>query len=241
MKADGKAAIITGASGKLGSQLAVRLGKMGFYCHCHYNSNAAAAQLAVDQIISAGGKARLIQADLSCPKGIDVLTDSFDLEPQAVVLVNSASYFYRTAAADCEHQKISRLMQLNVNVPIMLSMEFAKRIKAQTAKIINITDVAGQLVWAEYSAYCASKAALISITKGLAKELAPRILVNAISPGVIDWPQDFDTDEAARQIAKVPLKRAAKYEEVADTLEFIINNDYLTGQIISVDGGRSLA
>ncbi len=240
MIADGKTAIITGTSGKLGSQLAFSLWKMGFSCLCHYHSNAAAAKQTVEEIISYGGFAKAVSADLSTQNGISDLMAALGGMPPAAVLVNSASVFKKTPAKDRDFEQVRQMMHLNAAVPLIISMEFAARVKSDMAKIINITDVAGQLEWAGYSAYCASKAALISITKNLAKELAPRILVNAISPGVINWPQDFDKDEAARQIAKVPLGRAARYEEITGTLEFIIKNDYLTGQIISVDGGRML-
>ena len=240
MIADGKTAIITGASGKLGSRLALSLGQMGFCCLCHYHSNADAAKQTVDTINRFGGTAKAVSADLSTQNGISSLMAGLEGMPQAVVLVNSASVFKKTPANDCDFKQISELMHLNATVPLIISMEFAARLKADIAKIINITDVAGQLQWSGYSAYCASKAALISITKNLAKELAPHILVNAISPGVINWPDDFDRDEAAKQIARVPLGRAARYEEITAAMEFIIRNDYLTGQIISVDGGRML-
>ncbi len=240
MIADGKTAIITGASGKLGSQLAISLGKMGFCCLCHYHDNESAARETVGAISDHGGIAKAVSADLSTQEGIDVMMAGLEAMPQAAVLVNSASVFRKTPAKDRGFSQVSEIMHLNAAIPLIISMEFATRVETDIAKIINITDVAGELKWAGYSAYCASKAALIGITKTLAKELAPRILVNAISPGIINWPQDFDKDEAARQIAKVPLGRAARYEEITATLEFIIRNDYLTGQIISVDGGRSL-
>lgn len=240
MEANGKTAIITGTSGKLGRELAISLAKSGFCCLCHYHSNRSIAEEVAAEIAATGAIVRLVCCNLSQKEGVRQIFKAAVSMPQATVLVNSASVFYKTELQSEKIDSISGLFSLNATAPLALSIEFAKRFDGDLAKIINITDIAGQSAWVGYSGYCASKAALISITKSLAKELAPQILVNAISPGVINWPPDFDKQEAVRQIAKVPLGRAANYAELTSTLNFLIANDYITGEIINVDGGRSL-
>jgi pteridine reductase len=112
--------------------------------------------------------------------------------------------------------------------------------KFPVAKIINITDIGGVRPWANYVLYCSSKAGLIGATKSLAKELAPDILVNSIAPGIIAWPANFDQAQKKRQINKIPVNRIGKLEELTAALMFLLENDYITGQNLNVDGGRCI-
>ena len=94
--------------------------------------------------------------------------------------------------------------------------------------------------WANYVLYCSSKAGLIGATKALAKEFAPAICVNAVAPGIVTWPEDFDEEKRKKQISMIPLKRFAKAEEIAQAVVSLLKNDYITGQVLCVDGGRSI-
>jgi pteridine reductase len=128
----------------------------------------------------------------------------------------------------------------------LLSQEFARLVEAEgaegnpAAKIVNMVDVGGEKVWKEYSVYCAAKAGLIAATKSLAKELAPRITVNAVAPGVVTWPEAFDEAGKKRQLGFIPAGRIAEPVEVAAAVVFLLQNDYITGQVINVDGGRAI-
>ena len=104
----------------------------------------------------------------------------------------------------------------------------------------HFADIGGIVPWAGYAMYCASKAALINVTKTLAKELAPRVTVNAIAPGLVSWPQDGDKDEYNRQLKMIPLSRKGTGEEIAAAVIFLLQNDYITGQVLNVDGGRCI-
>ena len=141
-------------------------------------------------------------------------------------------------------QQAQRIFNLNLTAPILTSRLFAKAIganaKAGLGKIINIADVGGIRPWAGYVLYCSSKAGLLGATKALAKELAPAICVNAVAPGIVAWPNDFDEAERKRQLSFVPAARTGAAAEVTDAVIFLLKNDYITGQVLSVDGGRCI-
>ena len=112
--------------------------------------------------------------------------------------------------------------------------------KSVVGKIINISDVGGIRPWAKHTLYCSSKAGLIGATKAIAKELAPAICVNSIAPGVVTWPSDFDESERHRQLSFIPMRRIAEPKEVTEAIIFLLKNDYITGQVLNVDGGRCI-
>ncbi|MDO8303031.1 MAG: SDR family oxidoreductase, partial [Sedimentisphaerales bacterium] len=165
------------------------------------------------------------------------------------ILVNSAADFKRQPLGEVTFEDAQQTMGLNLVAPIVISKYFAKMVDKDesrgqqavhpTGKIVNIVDVGGIRPWAKYSVYCASKAGLIGATKSLAKELAPAMCVNAIAPGIFSWPQNFDEAAKARQLAFIPMERVGTKEEIAAALLFLLENDYITGQVLSVDGGRS--
>ena len=247
MMLKGKTAIVTGASGKLGAQIALALANAGCKCVCHWNKNESHVKTLLDEIHRLNGLAIAVQADLTTQAGIDDLFEK-TLEigiPQ--ILVNSAAIFKREKLDNVTFESAEELLRINLVSPIVVTRQFAKIIhenfqnKNETvAKIINITDIAALRPWAQYSAYAASKSGLTAATMSLAKELAPRICVNAVAPGVISFPEWFTPAEEKRQIAMVPLARKGRPDEIADTVLFLAANDYITGQVIAVDGGRSI-
>jgi len=242
-----KVAIVTGSTGSLGSQLVLALAKAGCSCVCHYHSNKAKAEQLVSDIKSMKGKALAVKADLTDQKQIEALfTEAARLGP-AQILVNSASVFLRTPLADVTFDQGRRVIDLNLTACILTAKTFAKYIQMPSkktdvpvAKIINITDIAGTSPWAQYSLYCASKAGLIGATKALAKELAPDILVNSIAPGIATWPTKMDDEFKKRQLHFIPMRRFAETKEIAAGLLFLLQNNYITGQTLNIDGGRSI-
>jgi pteridine reductase len=163
------------------------------------------------------------------------------------ILINSAADFKKQPLAEVTFEDAQKTMGLNLIAPIVISKYFAKMnlkiVKigdSHLFKIVNIVDVGGIRPWAKYSVYCASKAGLIGATKSLAKELAPRMCVNAIAPGIFSWPPGFDDAAKTRQLAFIPMERIGTKEEIAAALLFLLENDYITGQVLSVDGGRGI-
>ena len=143
--------------------------------------------------------------------------------------------------ASCSEREWDELMDVNLKAPYFLSRAAAPFLKKTKGAIVNITDIYAQRPLLDYSAYCASKAGLVSVTQSLAKELGPDVRVNAIAPGAILWPKN-DNDQNARQqiISQTPLKRIGDPQDIARTAHFLISSsDFISGQTITVDGGRT--
>ena len=247
MELRGKSAIISGSSGRLGSAIAKALATAGCNCICHYNQHEQKAEELVKQIQSLGVKALAIEADLTKPEEIEGLFEKASEFGTSQILINSAAVFSRQPLAEVVFDEAQRVLNLNLIVPILTSRAFAKMVNskfpdAQTTigKIINIADVGGVRPWAGYVLYCSSKAGLIGATRALAKELAPAICVNSVAPGIVSWPSDFDESEKQRQLKFIPVRRTARMNEVTEAVIFLLKSDYITGQVLSVDGGRSI-
>lgn len=247
MELRGITAIITGSSGRLGSAIAQSLAEAGCDCVCHYNRNREKAEHLVGQIESFGARGLAIEADLTEAEGIDSFFEEAGSLGLPRVLINSAAVFSRQPLEGVTFEEAQRVLNLNLIAPILVSRAFARMIDAEfpeadsvVGKIINIADIGGVRPWAEYSVYCSSKAGLIGTTKALAKELAPRICVNCVAPGVVGWPSDFDESEKQRQLSFIPVKRIAEVNEITDAIIFLLKNDYITGEILCVDGGRGI-
>jgi NAD(P)-dependent dehydrogenase (short-subunit alcohol dehydrogenase family) len=247
MELKGTVAVITGSSGRLGSAIALALGEAGCHCICHYNSNKQKAEGVVKQIKSLGVKALAIEADLTKPKQIEDLFEKASKLGTPQILINSAAVFSRGPLGEVTFEEAQRVLNLNLTAAILTSRAFAKKINDKfdnietvVGKIINISDVGGIRPWAGYVLHCSSKAGLIGATKALAKELAPAICVNSIAPGVVTWPSDFDESEKQRQLSFIPVRRIGEPKEVADAVIFLLRNDYITGQVLNVDGGRCI-
>jgi 3-oxoacyl-[acyl-carrier protein] reductase len=244
MNIKGTTAIITGAAGKVGRVIALKLAAVGCDCVCHYNKNKAVATDIVEQIQSMGRNAVAVEADLVCedqiPKLFDVPQGFGDIK----ILINSASVFPRKKLSGITIKNAREILDINLIAQVMVCREFEKiwvhpAPQDLVGKIVNLVDVGGIKGWAEYSIYCASKAGLIGATKALAKELAPDITVNAVAPGVISMPEGGE-EELKRQLKYVPMNRLGKPEEVAAAVLFLLGNDYVTGQVLCVDGGRGM-
>jgi NAD(P)-dependent dehydrogenase (short-subunit alcohol dehydrogenase family) len=250
MEYTGKTAIVTGASGQLGSAIALCLGRMGMNCLCHYHTHADRADETVAAIQSLGPKAVAVAADLvSVETAALLMSEAKKLGPVRVI-VNSASIFKRQPIGTISESEASRVLDVNLTAPMRLCNEFAGYLKQEgidwaneqdsLAAILNLVDVAGVKPWGEYSPYCASRAGLIGLTKSLAKELAPAVTVNAIAPGIVTWPGKMDPSEEQKQLEMIPAGRFGEPKDITRTIKFLLANDYITGQVICIDGGRSI-
>jgi NAD(P)-dependent dehydrogenase (short-subunit alcohol dehydrogenase family) len=247
MELNGITSVITGTSGHLGRAVAVALAAAGCNCICHYNRNKQAALELVEQIRDSGRNASAVSADLAQPGGAKKLFESIAENHVPQVLVNSAAVFSRQPLADIDFESARRILDLNLTASILTSRLFAEAVNNRfgnsgtpVAKIINFADIGGIRPWANYVLYCSSKAGLIGATKALAKELAPAICVNAVAPGVVTWPDGFDESQKQQQLLMVPMRRVAQAEEITRAVIFLLKNDYITGQVLNVDGGRCI-
>jgi pteridine reductase len=229
-------ALITGAANRLGKVFALTLARQGFDIVLHYHQSKAQAIQTQVEIESLGRRAILFQADLTEPAQIQSLVSNLDALD---VLVNSAAFMPSGNVDLLTIENWDTSLDLNLRAPFLLAQECAKKMNTD-GLIVNITDVGAQKAWSRYPSYTVSKAALESLTKILARALAPQIRVNAIAPGFVLQSDIVSDEEWQRLINRIPLKRPARTEEIAFALEFLLKNEYITGQTIVVDGGYSL-
>jgi len=240
-------ALITGSTGRLGFHIARAVAAAGCNCVCHYSTNKQRALQLTEQIMKMQCKACAVQADLTKPEQIDRFFNQATELGTPQVLINSAAVFSTQPLPDITFQQAQRIFSLNLTAPILTAKLFAENLRQRfgtvssvVGKVINIADIGGIRPWAGHTLYCSSKAGLITVTKALAKELAPSVCVNAVAPGIVTWPESFDQTRKSRQLSFIPLNRTADPVEIADAVVFLLRNDYITGQVLNVDGGRCI-
>ncbi|MEY2817629.1 MAG: hypothetical protein RL275_1092 [Chloroflexota bacterium] len=233
-------ALVTGSAHRLGKAFALTLAKMGYSIALHYRGSVTEAEKTTEEIRALGVDCLPIRADLTMPEKMEFLfsmVDEFNLPLK--VVVNSAAVMPVGNPRNLDRHKWDKALDLNLRAPFLIAQESAKRM-SQGGLIVNISDIGAQKPWSRYPSYTVSKAGLESLTKMLARALAPGIRVNAIAPGLV-LPSGVVTPEQWDQLVrKLPLQRAATLDEITSTLEFLIKNEYITGQTIVVDGGYSL-
>lgn len=229
-------ALVTGAAHRLGKSFALTLARLGYDIILHYHSAEEEAIQTQTEIESLGRRVILAQADLTDPAQIKSLVSNLE---SLDVLVNSAAFMPGGNVDTLSIENWDVSLDLNLRAPFLLVQAVSKKMR-EGGLIVNITDVGAQKAWSRYPSYTVSKAALESLTRILARALAPKIRINAIAPGLV-LPSDIvPPEEWERLIKRLPLKRPARTEEIASALEFLLKNEYITGQVIVVDGGYSL-
>ena len=238
-------ALVTGSAHRLGKAFALSLARQGYALLLHYHNTESEAHQTADEIRALGVPVHLAQADLTQPDDIQSLISNLDSLPHDFqnstlnLLVNSAAVMQRSDIDTLSLDDWDSTFALNLRAPFALSKALSKKM-TQGGLIVNVTDVGAQKTWSGYPAYTVSKSALESLTRVLARALAPKIRVNAIAPGLILHSDVVSTEQWEKLVSRLPLKRAATLNEVTSALEFLIKNEYITGQTIVVDGGYSL-
>ncbi len=241
---NGKWALITGAGKRLGECTARTLHQYGANIAIHYRGSEKAAQELSDSLNGLReGSAFIVQADLldsDAPNSL--IKNVTDKTGQLDILVNNASSFYPTPLGTVTNEQWLDLIGSNLKAPLFLSQAALPFLKKAQGVIINIVDIHSQRPLKDHTVYGPAKAALAMLTKTLAKDLAPDVRVNGVSPGAILWPDEGMPDKVAATIVKqVPMKRVGDPTDIARTVLFLVKDaPYITGQIIAVDGGRSI-
>lgn len=238
-----KSVLITGAARRIGAQVARTLHENGANLILHYRHSAEPADALAEQLNNIrDGSVKTLQADLNDSDALSRLAEnSVQAFGQLDVLINNASSFYPTPVGSITAQHWDDLMGSNCRIPLFLSQACRDALKLTNGVIINMLDIYASAPLQHHSLYCAAKAANQMLVKSLALELAPEIRVNGIAPGAIIWPEnDGDADAQQAMLEKIPLQRCGGAESIAKAVLFIIDNDYLTGEVIRVDGGRLL-
>ena len=233
-------ALVTGGAHRLGRAFCLALARQGYAILLHYHHSTKEAAAASEEMRSLAVPVYLAQADLSNLNNLNSLFSTLDTLPHRLkVLVNSAAVMPRGDVRTLSAADFDAAIALNLRAPFLCAQEAAKRMK-DGGLIVNVTDVGALKAWSGFPAYTVSKAGLESLTRVLARSLAPRIRVNAIAPGLV-LPSPYVSEaEWKRLVEHLPLKRPASVDEITSALEFLLENEYITGQTIIVDGGYSL-
>ena len=239
-----KTIFITGAAKRIGKEIALCFSEMGWNIIIHYNSSKNDAQVLADEINgTTPDSAITVQGNLDVKEDVKkVINKVRDAFPTIDLLINNASTFYPTPIEDISEEHWDKLVGSNLKGPLFLIKGLKDKLKESKGSIINITDTNLSKGVANYSIYSAAKAGLESITKGLARELAPDIKVNAIAPGAMLEPPDvtWTEEQKSKVISSIPLNRMGSEKDISEAVKFLAKSNYITGQIIKVDGGRSL-
>ena len=235
--------LVTGAGVRLGQAIAVSLGQQGMKVALHYHQSMEGAKKTLDLM---GGDIKqhgCFQADLRQVSKIELLIQHIEEKlGQIDVLINNAADFFPTPLGEVSESEWDHLISLNLKAPFFLSqLVGTSMLKQGQGKIVNIADVAAERPWPEFLPYCASKAGLVSLTKGLAKALAPAVQVNAVAPGTMLPPHQISSFSQDLAIERSLLKKMGRPDDIARAVTYFLENDFVTGTILPVDGGRMLA
>ena len=240
----GKAVLVTGGARRLGAAIARRLHGAGASVLIHYReSEADAAKLEAELNAARPKSAARVKAELLAPIAPRALVaaalDSFG---RLDVLVNNASTFFPVDVGQIELSHWEELIGSNLRAPLFISQEAAPELAKHSGAIVSIVDIHAERPLKGYPVYSIAKAGLAAMTRSLALELAPAVRVNGVAPGAIAWPNDgqFDSGERARVVQTTPLGRVGTPEDIAQAVHFLACAPYVTGQIVAVDGGRSV-
>jgi len=239
-----KVVLVTGAARRIGAAIVTCLQENGARVAIHYRGSAdEAEQLAASLNDTRADSAKAFQADLLDTGSIaSLVTAVIDWSGQLDGLVNNASTFYPTPVGEITEDHWTDLAGSNFKAPLFLSQEVAPHLQQSNGAIVNIVDIHAQRPLRDHALYGSAKAALAMLTRSLAKDLAPDIRVNGVAPGAILWPEDGMTDAVQDSILRqVPLQRAGNPDDIAGCVLYLLRDaSYITGQIIAVDGGRSI-
>ena len=236
-----KTALITGGAARIGAQIVKTLHHNQFNIIIHCNQSKDKAQLLCDELNSI--RANSVEIVLGNLNNIDELDFLVSSIKSIDLLVNNASVFYPKSVEDSEMKDWDDVININLKAPFFLSKGLSKILSKNDGSIINIIDIHSERPLKKHAIYNISKAGLKMLTQTLAKELAPRIRVNGVSPGSILWPQDsaeISEDDKNLMLERIALHRQGSPQDIADTVLFLANSNYITGQIINIDGGRTL-
>lgn len=233
---------ISGSAKRLGAATAQALHQQGYriVLHC-FDSYQQATALCAELNGARPDSAALVQGDLTQSSQLETLAAKVLAQfGRLDVLINNASSFFPTPLNEISQSAWQTLVGSNMQAPLFLSHYLADELKRRKGTIINMVDIHAFRPLAGHSVYCMAKAGLVSMTESLAIELAPEVRVNAIAPGAILWPEEITDQNKQRILAQIPLGRLGQEQDITDAIGFLLKANYVTGQTLKIDGGRSL-
>lgn len=238
-----KVALVTGSAKRIGRAVANALADRGVHQAVHYRTSKTEAEDAVEMFRILGVEAESFQADLSQVKEVEALaSEVLKRFGRLDILVNNASVFFPSPLGEVTDLQWDTLINTNLKGPFFLAQKVGLAMKAAVGgTIINIGDWAAERPYTGYLPYCISKAGVVAMTKGLAKALAPEVRVNCINPGPVMLPEDLSEAEKEEVMRKTPLQRTGSPTDIANAVVFLCEGtDFMTGAVITVDGGRTV-
>jgi pteridine reductase len=237
---EGKVALVTGSARRLGRAIVLNLAAQGADAVVHYHHSGAEAKEVVSEIRRMGRRAICVAADLGKKANIERLVGQAEKEfGRLDILINNASNFLHTQFVATTEEIWDAALDVNLKAPFFCAQAAAPPLRKSRGVIINLSDVGGLLGWTGYIPHCVSKAGIIMLTRALAKELAPEVRVNAIAPGTISMegdPENWERD----YVERTPLRRSGTTEDVTAAVSFLVHAPFVTGQVLVLDGGRTL-
>lgn len=236
---EGQVGLVTGAAKRIGRSIALRLAAEGAEVVVNYETSKAEAEGVVREILETGRRAIAVQADVSRRADVQKLFAAVEKEfGRLDILVNNAGMFFAAKFEELTEGQWDRIMDANLKSQFLCAQAAAPIMKRRgRGRIINLSSLGGLLPWPAFTHYCVSKAGAIMLTRCLARALGPEILVNSVAPGTIQFPGEAPDED---YIKRVPLHRTGTGDDIAGAVVYLATADFVTGQIIAVDGGRSL-
>lgn len=238
-----RVALVTGGAKRVGRAVVETLAGRGFDVAFTYYLSGTDADELVRKYESAPARVVRIPGDLDDPATfVPAVADEFKRHFDRLdVLVNNASAYEQSPLETATLDQIRRFNAVHIESPLLLCQSLAPMLRKSRGHVINMVDLLAERPWPKYLAYCASKAGLWNLTLGLARALAPEVTVNGIAPGVVAWPDEYPEEEREKYLRRVPLAREGSPSDVANLVHFLATEgSYITGQIIRLDGGRSI-
>lgn len=234
-------AVVTGAGVRVGRAIAEALAHAGYVTALHANRSRDAVTEVRRGIEDRGGEASVHLADLSSPVEVERLAREVSERYGSVdVLVNSAALFEKVPFREVSREQVARMRAVNLDAPFFLTQALLPALEeGDGGLVVNITDIMGERSPPGFAHYAITKAALLHLTRALAVELAPKVRVNALSPGTVAFPEDYSDEDRQKVLRRVPLRREGEPEDIARAVVFLASQaPYVTGQVLAVDGGR---
>ncbi|MDB4950362.1 MAG: short-chain dehydrogenase/reductase [Gemmatimonadetes bacterium] len=242
MELSGRTALVTGGAVRVGRAISLALAGQGMRVVVHYNASSTAADELVAAIGGGGGQAVALGADLSQAAEVERLARVAEVAFGGIdVLVNSASVFPPERLEETDDALLDHTLAVNLKAPFLLIRHLAAGLRERRGAVVNMADLAGLQAWGAYAAHAVSKAGVVHLTRVAARSLAPEVRVNAIAPGAVLPPESMTDAEVAALVRRSPLQRIGSPDDVVAALLYLLRADFVTGQVLTVDGGRMLA
>jgi pteridine reductase len=242
MELGGRVALVTGAGRRLGRELARALAGRGMTLAIHHHASSQGAESLRAEIVAAGGHAECFAANLADAHAARALPEQVvETFGGLDVLVNSAAVMHRLDFERTTPEQYDAILDLNLRSIFFCTQGAAQALRAARGKVVNLADLAGLQPWPGFAAHSVSKAGVVMLTKVLARSLAPEVTVNAIAPGAVLVPEDYDEEERRRLARATPLGRLGSPQDVVGAMLYLLEaGDFVTGEVLSADGGRLL-